>query len=373
MTVVAGAGADVFRFFRQRGLSPAQAAGIVGNTQQESGNDPNAAGGGLIQGQGGRTSSGTLRQQLEGVWRELTGPERGTLNALRGARDPRTAARIFSQRFERPGTPMLGNRERYAEEALRNYGGPETSSAPLGGARGGSSPGGALSAARTSSGASQPSSEALAEVLAAVKAMSGPSVVAAGASPARPAFSAGPTLPEGARAVPALTPAKSPQSELLPLLEKALGAAGNVESSVEQTHAPGTPTAPTPKAEGQIGSILSEANHISNAHVPYLWGGGHAGKILPGGKVTPLDCSGAVSAALGINPKVSGEFASWGAPGKGQHVTIYANDKHVLMEVDGRFWGTSGSNPGGGAGWIKPGVIGSDYLKAFTARHPGGL
>lgn len=112
---------QVFDFFRQR-YGPAVAAGIVGNTQQESSNNPNAPGGGLIQGQGGRTSSGSLQQQLMGVLHELEGPERGTLQALRGARDPKTAARIFSQRFERAGVPMLSQRERYAEEALQQFG-----------------------------------------------------------------------------------------------------------------------------------------------------------------------------------------------------------------------------------------------------------
>lgn len=142
---------------------------------------------------------------------------------------------------------------------------------------------------------------------------------------------------------------------------------------------PGTPSEGTqggrlPKAHPQdapkLAAIIAEADHIDSAHVPYLWGGGHGARVLPGTKVTPLDCSGAVSAALGINPKVSGEFESWGAPGKGGRLTIYANSHHVLMEVDGKFWGTSASNPGGGAGWIKPGVITPEYLKQFRARHP---
>lgn len=108
---------QIVNFFQSKGLSRAAAAGIAGNTKQESSDNPNAPGGGLIQGQGGRTSHGSLQQQLEGVWGELTGPERGTLGALKAAKTPSEAARIFSQRFERPGIPMLGNRERYANEA----------------------------------------------------------------------------------------------------------------------------------------------------------------------------------------------------------------------------------------------------------------
>ena len=90
----------------------------------------------MIQGQGGRTSSGSLGQQLEGVWRELTGPERGTLGALKGAKGPREAARIFSERFERPGVPMLGNRERYAQEALQSFAGGKTGGSSAGGGSG---------------------------------------------------------------------------------------------------------------------------------------------------------------------------------------------------------------------------------------------
>lgn len=116
-------GAHVYEYFRARGLSPAQAAGIVGNTQQESSNDPAAPGGGLDQGQGARFHPGNVEQQLHGIYDELQTSERGTLQALKGAKGPREAARIFSERFERPGIPDLANRERYAQEALQRYGG----------------------------------------------------------------------------------------------------------------------------------------------------------------------------------------------------------------------------------------------------------
>jgi hypothetical protein len=54
-------------------------------------------------------------------------------------------------------------------------------------------------------------------------------------------------------------------------------------------------------------------------------------------------------------------------------VTIYANAKHVLMEINGHFWGTSATNPGGGAGWIPRSAISPQYLRNFTARHPAGM
>lgn len=107
----------IVSFFERKGLTRAQAAGIAGNTMQESSDNPNAPGGGLVQGQGGRTSSGSLLEQLEGVWHELTTSERSSLVALRHTRTPGQAARVFSERFERPGIPALANRERYAQEA----------------------------------------------------------------------------------------------------------------------------------------------------------------------------------------------------------------------------------------------------------------
>lgn len=108
----------IVAFFERKGLTRAQASGIAGNLMQESSDNPNAPGGGLDQGQGGRAHGGTLVQQLEAIWTELIGGERGSLQALRATSTPEQAARVFSERFERPGEPMIENRERYAREAF---------------------------------------------------------------------------------------------------------------------------------------------------------------------------------------------------------------------------------------------------------------
>jgi hypothetical protein len=78
-----------------------------------------------------------------------------------------------------------------------------------------------------------------------------------------------------------------------------------------------------------------------------------------------------VSAVLGINPRVASQFKGWGSPGDGgsRGVTIYAKDTHVLMKINGHFFGTSGTNPGGGAGWIPQQAISPQYLQGFTVRH----
>ncbi len=115
-------GSQVIQFFTSKGYSKAAAAGIVGNMKQESSLNVNEPGGGLIQGQGGRTSSGSLNQQLNGVLHELNTGYRGVASALKSAKTPEEAARIFSENFEKPGIPELQNREAYAREAFGGKG-----------------------------------------------------------------------------------------------------------------------------------------------------------------------------------------------------------------------------------------------------------
>lgn len=142
---------------------------------------------------------------------------------------------------------------------------------------------------------------------------------------------------------------------------------------VKQNAAPVSGT-PTPKSAGSslIQAATKRADIINARHQPYKWGGGHVGSATQGRQYTgPLDCSGAVSKVLGINPRVASEFQKIGKPGASRsHITIYAKPTHVLMYVPGKgFFGTSRSNPGGGAGWVKPSELPAGYLKGFTARH----
>lgn len=131
---MADVGAHIFDFFRSHGYTPAAAAGIIGNFQQESSLNPSAAGGGLDQGQGARFHAGDLNAQLHGILGELQGSEAHTAAAVRGLHDPRKAALLFSQMFERPGIPENGKRETYAQEALQRYGGREVAHASAAGA-----------------------------------------------------------------------------------------------------------------------------------------------------------------------------------------------------------------------------------------------
>ena len=151
-------------------------------------------------------------------------------------------------------------------------------------------------------------------------------------------------------------------------LKAGLDQAQDTPSRRIRVRGPGHDTGVRATGSAFVASVTQEANLINNAQVPYQWGGGHGGRQPRGSKVTPLDCSGAVSRVLGIDPRVSGQFESWGKPGRGR-VTVYANKTHVLMEINGHFFGTSASNPGGGAGWIPRRLISKEYLRGFTARH----
>ena len=118
-------------------------------------------------------------------------------------------------------------------------------------------------------------------------------------------------------------------------------------------------------ASGAVAQVIAAANQI--ASTPYVWGGGHGG--ASGG----YDCSGSVSYALisaGLlsSPLDSTGFMSWGEPGPGAHITVYANAGHAFMIVDGRRFDTSALS-GGGTRWTSAGRS----TAGFVARHPPGL
>jgi cell wall-associated NlpC family hydrolase len=114
-----------------------------------------------------------------------------------------------------------------------------------------------------------------------------------------------------------------------------------------------------------VAKVIAAANEI--ATTPYVYGGGH------GGDSGGYDCSGSISYALAAAglvsaPLTSGGFMSWGAPGAGEHITVYANAGHAYMVVDGRRFDTSALS-GGGTRWTS--VMRSSA--GFVARHPPGL
>jgi hypothetical protein len=125
-----------------------------------------------------------------------------------------------------------------------------------------------------------------------------------------------------------------------------------------------------------VREIIAAGNQIVGK--PYQYGGGHG---LPLSEVAPsYDCSSSVEHLLfggGLLPAsydaASGTLESFGAPGPGAWVTIYANADHVFMYVAGLRWDThNAAGPGDGSagiGWHP--LIRSSA--GFVARHPVGL
>lgn len=143
----------------------------------------------------------------------------------------------------------------------------------------------------------------------------------------------------------------------------------------------GTPTAgsteptPTPAPTGPPGraTLLPDGTAVAPANAPpavqaaiyagneirtrpYRWGGGHRSFYDSG-----YDCSGAVSyllhaAGFLTSPMTSGGLAtSWGIPGKGWWITVFANPSHAYMKVAGLRFDTSSNgeklNQGSGPRW----------------------
>ena len=111
---------------------------------------------------------------------------------------------------------------------------------------------------------------------------------------------------------------------------------------------------------------INAANRI--AYKPYRLGGGH-GTFND----SAYDCSGTVSyvlhaaGALG-SPLDSGSLRSWGSPGPGRWITVYAHGGHAFMTIRGRRFDTSMRGPGGSR-W-------SSRMRStagYTVRHPPGL
>ena len=134
---------------------------------------------------------------------------------------------------------------------------------------------------------------------------------------------------------------------------------------IPQVRSDGTAVAPI-TAPNVVASVIAAGNAI--ATTPYVWGGGHGAW-----KDSGYDCSGSVSFALAgaglmSSPLTSGAFMSWGDPGPGKWITIYANNGHVFMVVAGLRFDTSGAN--GGTRWQS--AKGRSY-GGFVVRHPPGL
>jgi len=129
-------------------------------------------------------------------------------------------------------------------------------------------------------------------------------------------------------------------------------------------------------APAAVKGMIAAGNEIVGK--PYVYGGGHG---LPLSQIAPAyDCSSSVSHLLwggGLLPatadETSGALESFGLPGLGRWVTIYASPAHVYMYVAGLRWDTHNA---AGAGDGSSGIGWHPLIRSsagFVARHPVGL
>jgi 3D (Asp-Asp-Asp) domain-containing protein len=123
---------------------------------------------------------------------------------------------------------------------------------------------------------------------------------------------------------------------------------------------------------------------------PYIWGGGHGQPLSE--IASGYDCSGSTSfvlhasGLLGDYAEDSTQLESYGQPGPGQWITVYANSAHVFIEVAGVLLDTAWyapvqpTNPPSGPRWQPASIIAAQYAGdmqagngGFVQRHPGGL
>jgi peptidoglycan hydrolase-like protein with peptidoglycan-binding domain len=145
------------------------------------------------------------------------------------------------------------------------------------------------------------------------------------------------------------------------------GGGGGSSSTAGGDSSAGGSSSATGEGEGVVARVIAAADEIATR--PYVYGGGHGSFISDG-----YDCSGSVSYGLhggGLlsSPEDSSELESYGEPGPGRYITIYANAEHAYMTIDGRRFDTVALAEDGSRWSSSPGDDGGDFVE----RHPDGL
>jgi hypothetical protein len=122
-------------------------------------------------------------------------------------------------------------------------------------------------------------------------------------------------------------------------------------------------------APASVQAVINAGNEI--AHLPYRFGGGH-GTF----EDSAYDCSGSLSfvfAAAGLlrTTVTSGQLMTWGDPGPGKWITVFAAPGHTFMYVAGLRFDTVALAETGSR-WSNRSANEPD-LRSFVVRHPPGL
>ena len=146
-------------------------------------------------------------------------------------------------------------------------------------------------------------------------------------------------------------------------------------TATTRINADGTATAPA-NAPAVVKSVVAAANQIIDTS--YCYAGGHGTW-----ESSCYDCSGAVSYALhggGLlsSPEDSTGLESYGSPGPGHWITIYADSGHTFIVVAGRAFNTAdfgGPNIPAGPGprWRSNPTGNLADGGNYVVRHPTGL
>ena len=175
-----------------------------------------------------------------------------------------------------------------------------------------------------------------------------------------------PSLATGAVTDTAATPATTTTPATTPTPATTTAATTTTATTTAGTADPTSSSATPLNISSSIDEMIAAGNVI--ATLPYIWGGGHGSWDSPG-----YDCSGSVSyvlhaAGLLSVPEDSSALESYGAPGPGQYVTIYANAGHAWMTINGERFDTVALAETGSRWTSAPGDP-----SGFIVRHPIGF
>jgi hypothetical protein len=152
-------------------------------------------------------------------------------------------------------------------------------------------------------------------------------------------------------------------------VESELAASGISANPNVATLTPGGLALAPVDAPAAVQAVIEAGNQI--ARLPYIWGGGHATY-----EDTGYDCSGSLSfvlAAAGLlhGTETSGELMSYGDPGPGKWITIFANAGHTFAYIAGLRFDTVALAETGSRWSNRP--ANEPDLASFAVRHPPGL
>jgi tail lysozyme len=291
--------AITFNFLLSKGLTPAQAAGAVGGLMGESGvhldpkaKNPTSGATGVGQWLGGRLAALmakpnplSLKTQLDHLWEELEGPERGAYKQLKSAKTIDEATDAWVRGFERPSAgeiaSSIGTRKQYARNVFNSSKNFQGAAAPSNGATG------AVSTAGT---AEAPSVANTAPDLASVQLLAQalqPAPQIQSTPPPAPAFSAAPTLPQGYQQAQSSAPV-APKQDIGQLVAAASAIQGQSAStpSAAPASTPASADVASPNT-GPMGDAAFGKSHSPLFELIHNGAGGKAFAVKNGKAVDP--------------------------------------------------------------------------------------